>query len=54
MAIALGDVTGKGLAAAMLMSNVQATLRGQTLVSNSPKECIIRSNRLLYMSTSAE
>jgi sigma-B regulation protein RsbU (phosphoserine phosphatase) len=54
IAVALGDVTGKGLPAAMLMSNVQATLRGQTLVSNSPKECIIRSNRLLYMSTSAE
>src|SRR6185436_10585684 len=54
IAITLGDVTGKGLPAAMLMSNVQATLRGQTLVSNSPKECIIRSNRLLYLSTSAE
>jgi sigma-B regulation protein RsbU (phosphoserine phosphatase) len=54
LAIALGDVTGKGLPAALLMANVQATLRGQTLVSNSPKECIIRSNRLLYMSTSAE
>jgi sigma-B regulation protein RsbU (phosphoserine phosphatase) len=54
IAVTLGDVTGKGLPAAMLMSNVQATLRGQTLVSNSPKECIKRSNRLLYMSTSAE
>jgi sigma-B regulation protein RsbU (phosphoserine phosphatase) len=54
IAVTLGDVTGKGLPAAMLMSNVQATLRGQTLVSNSPKEVIIRSNRLLYMSTSAE
>ncbi len=54
IAVTLGDVTGKGLPAAMLMSNVQATLRGQTLVSNSPKECIMRSNRLLFMSTSAE
>jgi sigma-B regulation protein RsbU (phosphoserine phosphatase) len=52
--VCLGDVTGKGLPAALLMSNVQATLRGQTLVSISPKECIMRSNRLLYQSTSPE
>lgn len=52
--VCLGDVTGKGLPAALLMSNVQATLRGQTLVSQSPRECIVRSNRLLYQSTSPE
>ncbi|HLB00540.1 MAG TPA: GAF domain-containing SpoIIE family protein phosphatase [Bacteroidota bacterium] len=54
MAVTLGDVTGKGLPAALLMSNVQATLRGQTMVSNSPRECIVRSNRLLYQSTGPE
>ncbi len=54
IAICLGDVSGKGLAAAMLMANLQATLRGQTLVANSPKQCIERSNKLLLQSTSDE
>jgi phosphoserine phosphatase RsbU/P len=50
-AVCLGDVTGKGLPAAMLMANVQATLRGQTMSGCSPKECLVRSNRLLFRST---
>lgn len=54
MAICLGDVSGKGLPASLLMANTQATLRGQTLLANSAKECIERSNTLLYRSTSDE
>jgi sigma-B regulation protein RsbU (phosphoserine phosphatase) len=54
LAVCLGDVSGKGLPASLLMANVQATLRGQTLVGTSAKECIIRSNKLLYDSTSSE
>lgn len=54
LAICLGDVTGKGLPASLLMANTQATLRGQTLLTTSAKECINRSNRLLYESTSDE
>jgi len=53
-AICLGDVTGKGLPASLLMANVQATLRGQAIVNPSPKECLTRANRLLYESTSPE
>ncbi len=51
LAICLGDVSGKGLPASLLMANTQGTLRGQSIVTNSPKECIIRSNKLLYLST---
>ena len=51
LAICLGDVSGKGLHAAMLMANLQATLRGQTLVDPTPKNCLKRSNKLLYSST---
>lgn len=47
----LGDITGKGLPAALLMANLQATLRGQTLYTNSCCENIKRVNRLLYLST---
>ncbi len=54
MAICLGDVSGKGLPASLLMANLQATLRSQTLNLPSPKDCIERSNRLLFQSTSSE
>ena len=49
--IALGDVSGKGLPAAMLMANLQATLRGQLLFCDCAKECLKRANNLLYKST---
>jgi len=54
LALCLGDVSGKGLPASLLMANLQATLRGQTLVATNPAECLIRSNKLLYESTSPE
>ena len=54
MAFCLGDVTGKGLPASLLMANLQATLRGQTLTTGSPKTCLERSNQLLFQSTSPE
>ncbi|MCJ7553894.1 MAG: PP2C family protein-serine/threonine phosphatase [Ignavibacteriaceae bacterium] len=50
-AIALGDVSGKGLPASMLMANLQATLRGQLLFCNCAKDCIKRANNLLHKST---
>ena len=51
LAFCLGDITGKGLPAAMLMSNLQATLRGQILNNKKPCECITNANKLLYNST---
>ncbi len=52
LAICLGDVSGKGMPAALLMSNLQATLRGQTMMLESgPRECIGRSNQLIFRST---
>jgi sigma-B regulation protein RsbU (phosphoserine phosphatase) len=54
LALCLGDVTGKGLPASLLMANLQATLRGQSFLCTSAKECLIRSNKLLYHSTSSE
>jgi serine phosphatase RsbU (regulator of sigma subunit) len=53
-ALCLGDVSGKGLPASLLMANLQATLRGQTLSAGSAQGCIQRCNRLLYQSTSSE
>ncbi len=53
-AICLGDVSGKGLPASLLMANLQATLRGQTLVDAEVRERIERSNKLMYRSTDVE
>ena len=53
-AVCLGDVSGKGLPASLLMANLQATLRGQTLLNPPARVCLERSNRLLYQSTSSE
>jgi sigma-B regulation protein RsbU (phosphoserine phosphatase) len=51
LAVCLGDISGKGLPAALLMSNLQATIRGQSFLGPSPRECIKRSNKLLFRST---
>ena len=53
-AICLGDVSGKGMPAALLMACTQATVRGQTLVEASVASCIERSNRLLYQLTESD
>jgi sigma-B regulation protein RsbU (phosphoserine phosphatase) len=50
-AICLGDVCGKGLPAALLMANLQATIRGHALIDVSPQLCLQRSNCLLHKST---
>lgn len=51
LAICLGDVSGKGLPAALLMANLQATIRGQTLINPLPKKCLHTSNMLLHERT---
>jgi sigma-B regulation protein RsbU (phosphoserine phosphatase) len=53
-AICLGDVSGKGLPASLLVANLQATLRGQTLVESQVNEKIERSNKLMHRSTDVE
>lgn len=52
LGLAVGDVVGKGLPAALLMANTQATLRGQAPWAGSPAACLERANALLYGSTS--
>ncbi len=54
LAFCLGDVAGKGLSAAMLMANLQATLRGQAAITISARDCMARSNKLLFHSTGSD
>ncbi len=48
----LGDVSGKGMPAALLMANLQATLRATLATRTGPGETLRQSNQLLYHSTS--
>jgi len=54
LGLCLGDVSGKGMPAALLMANVQATLRSQAISCGRPCECLARSNDLLLASTDLE
>jgi len=52
LALILGDVSGKGLPAAMVMSNAQACLHSQALKPPSdPSDCVAILNRLILDST---
>ncbi len=54
LAIGLGDVSGKGLPAALVMSNLQATIRGQTFFNVTVNQCLERANILLSESIDAK
>ncbi len=49
LGIAIGDVSGKGIAAALLMASLQASLRGQTMAGLHDLAALMRNvNRLVY------
>ncbi len=48
MGIAIGDVSGKGIAAALLMASLQASVRGQTLHPEQVAAIIALVNKLIY------
>jgi phosphoserine phosphatase RsbU/P len=49
LGIAIGDISGKGIAASLLMASLQASLRGQTLISSiSIDQMMENINRLVY------
>lgn len=50
----LGDVSGKGIAAALLAANLQATIRGQRDLAGDPQRLLERVNRLFFESTRPE
>jgi sigma-B regulation protein RsbU (phosphoserine phosphatase) len=50
----LGDVCGKGLGAALLVANLQATIRAQRDLAGHPARLLERINRLFFHSTRPE
>jgi serine phosphatase RsbU (regulator of sigma subunit)/predicted enzyme related to lactoylglutathione lyase len=52
LGLIIGDVSGKGIAAALLMANLQASLRSQAALAFDQPEALLRSvNRLFYDNT---
>jgi sigma-B regulation protein RsbU (phosphoserine phosphatase) len=51
LAFCLGDISGKGIPAALLMANLQATLRGQAFIGNECKDSVSFANNILYHNT---
>lgn len=54
MAFLLGDVSGKGIGAALLMASLQATVRGQQELARYPSRLMQRVNDLFFESTRPE
>jgi sigma-B regulation protein RsbU (phosphoserine phosphatase) len=54
LGLCLADVSGKGISASLLMANVQATVRGQSVLGNSAAQCLHNSNLQLYQSTDTD
>jgi serine phosphatase RsbU (regulator of sigma subunit) len=53
LALIIGDVSGKGIAAALLMANLQASLRSQSSLAFDQPQALLRSvNHLFYDNTS--
>lgn len=53
LGLVIGDVSGKGIAAALLMANLQANLRSQCALALTHPELFLQSvNRLFYENTS--
>ena len=53
VALVIGDIAGKGMAAALLMANLQANLRGQCIRRSESEQFLGSVNRLLFENTAA-
>jgi len=51
--IAVADISGKGISAAILMANLQATLRVIASLGEAPRQVCVKLNRHLYQVTDA-
>jgi phosphoserine phosphatase RsbU/P len=54
LGLVLGDVAGKGIAAALLMANLQANLRGQCAIAQAEPERFLASVNRLFCENSTE
>jgi len=53
LGLVIGDIAGKGIAAALLMASLQASLRGQSAIAlDQPERLLQSANQLFYENTS--
>jgi len=52
LGLVIGDISGKGIAAALLMANLQANLRSQCAVAPDPRQLLCSVNQLFCENTS--
>lgn len=53
-AFCFGDVSGKGMPAALLMSNLQATIRSLMLSNHEPAKIVQQTNTLIHATTTSD
>ncbi len=53
-AICFGDVSGKGIPAGLVMSNLQATIRSLMLSADNPATIVRQTNKLIHATTTAD
>jgi len=53
-AFCFGDVSGKGIPAGLLMSNIQATMRSLLLTEIHPEKCVKKANKLIHATTTID
>lgn len=51
LGLVIGDISGKGIAAALLMANLQANLRSQTAIALDPRRFLCSVNQLFSANT---
>jgi serine phosphatase RsbU (regulator of sigma subunit) len=54
MALVLGDISGKGIAGALLMANLQANLRSQRIIALDDPQRLLRSVNQLFFDNTAD
>jgi phosphoserine phosphatase RsbU/P len=54
LALCIADVSGKGLAAALLMSNIQANVRAYARADRTPPDVCAQLNRVVYDNTQGQ
>ncbi len=54
LALCIGDVSGKGMPAALLMCNLQAVVKALATENTSPKELVEKVNRVMWRNTNED
>jgi phosphoserine phosphatase RsbU/P len=54
LGLCIGDVSGKGMPAALLMCNLQAVVKALATESTAPKELVEKANRVMWRNTTED